>query len=59
MDENKIKELEEQFGKPISEFNVVDWWYISKYRDLLVDLLIEFAILSYGGYQKLPKNKVE
>jgi hypothetical protein len=44
-----IKELEEQFGKPISEFNQEDWWIISKYHDLLVDLLIEFAISSYGG----------
>lgn len=54
-----IKELEEQYGKPISEFEGGDWWNISKYHDLLVDLLIEFAISSYGGYQKLPKNKVE
>lgn len=54
-----IKELEEQFGNPISEFNEYDWERISKYHDLLVDLLIEFAISSYGGYQKLPKNKVE
>lgn len=44
-----IKELEEQFGKSISEFNQEDWWIISKYHDLLVDLLIEFAISSYGG----------
>lgn len=44
-----IKELEEQFGKSISEFNVVDWWIISKYNDLLMDLLIEITISSYGG----------
>lgn len=25
-----IKELEEQFGKSISEFNVVDWWIYSQ-----------------------------
>lgn len=52
-----IKKLEKQYGKPISEFNQEDWWIISKYHDLLVDLLIEFAISSYGGYQKLPKKK--
>ena len=54
-----IKKIEKQYGKPISEFNEYDWERISKYHDLLVDLLIEFAISSYGGYQKLPKNKVE
>ena len=37
-----IKELEEQFGKPISEFSILDWWKISYFPKLSEDFIRKF-----------------
>lgn len=56
-----IKKIEEEYGKPISEFNVYDWTYISRYQNLSEDFIREFQHKIKWDYllknQKLSKRK--
>ena len=55
-----IKKLEKQYKKPISEFNEIDWGFISAYQKLSENFIREFQDkvnwCYISAYQKLSED---